>query len=52
MVYKRHGYTTKPDGSAEDECFAFYLAHIERKGYITPPMKTWEYGSSDLRNTI
>lgn len=34
-------YVAVEKGAKEGESFAFYLDHIEKVGYITPPMKTW-----------
>lgn len=34
-------YVAVEKGAKEGESFAFYLEHLEKEGYITPPMKTW-----------
>jgi hypothetical protein len=34
-------YVAIEKGAKEGESFTFYLDHLEKKGYITPPMKTW-----------
>jgi len=34
-------YVAVEKGAKEGESFTFYLDHIEKVGYITPPMKTW-----------
>jgi hypothetical protein len=34
-------YVAVEKGAKEGETFAFYLDHLEKKGYITPPMKIW-----------
>lgn len=34
-------YVAVEKGAKEGESFAFYLDHLEKVGYITPPMKEW-----------
>jgi hypothetical protein len=34
-------YVAVEKGAKEGESFTFYLDHLEKEGYITPPMKAW-----------